>query len=109
MGSSTISARSFFVISTPGSKELPHWACGADQMRRADFTAERKSFVRTCPATPGPQARRDDAQAMHGGACVRHAQTLDGLDALPDEETGAREHRDESARAGIQPEAGDRD
>ena len=37
----------------------------------------------------------------------RHAQSLDGFDPLPDQDTGSGEYRDESACAGVQLEAND--
>lgn len=51
--------------------------------------------------------RRHDLATAHRGACVRHVEVLDGLDALPDENADACGHRDEPARAGLQPKAGD--
>ena len=48
-----------------------------------------------------------DMAQIHRGACLRHAQALDGLDALLDEDPQTRRHRDEPARAGLQPQAGD--
>ena len=53
-------------------------------------------------------AARDDASATtNGRASVRNDQVLDGVDPLPDANAGARAHRDESARPGLQPEARD--
>ena len=43
----------------------------------------------------------------HCGAPVRYLESLDGLDALPDQNAGSGEYRDESARAGVQHEAND--
>ena len=54
-----------------------------------------------------PQARGDDATTKHRRARLRNAQALDGDDALPDSKARAREHRDEPARAGLQPQASD--
>src|SRR5580658_10784747 len=43
------------------------------------------------------------------GACVRYAEILDGIHALPDEAIAQRTNRDEFARAGLQLEASDAD
>src|ERR1700682_2223604 len=42
-----------------------------------------------------------------GRASLRHDKVLDGIDALPDENTQARQHRDGAARPGLQHETGD--
>src|ERR1700730_3921767 len=42
-------------------------------------------------------------------ARLRHAQSLDGLDALPDEDAAARQYRNEPARSCLQPKASDAD
>ena len=53
-------------------------------------------------------AAGDDAAApLYGRAPVRHDQAVDGLDPLPDAHARPRAHRDEPARAGLQPEARD--
>ena len=59
----------------------------------------------------GPrQLARDDAHAQtHRRTSVWHAQTLDGLDSLLDQNPAARTDRDESAHPGLQPETGDAD
>src|SRR5271170_3209695 len=43
------------------------------------------------------------------GACVRYAEVLDGIHALPDEAITQRAHRDEFARAGLQLETSNAD
>ena len=62
---------------------------------------------RSNAAALGPQARCDDIAAIDHRACVRNAKTLDGLDALPDEDDGARWEGDESSRACLPPQARD--
>jgi len=46
---------------------------------------ERRRFGANAAAT-GPQPRRDDTTPQHGGTCLRYAEALDGLDALPNED-----------------------
>jgi hypothetical protein len=58
---------------------------------------------------PRPDAAGLTNPAANHRACLRHAQGLDGRDALPDEDVAARQHRDESARSGLQPETRDAD
>ena len=59
--------------------------------------------------SPGEDAGSRAHPPANRRACLRHAQGLDGRHALPDEETAERQHRDESARPGLQPETRDAD
>ena len=54
--------------------------------------------------SPGPAARRDEATPANRRTSLRHAQSLDGGDALSDQETASRQYRDESPCAGLQPQ-----
>lgn len=47
----------------------------------------------------GTDAGRHANQALDGRASIRDDQSMDGIDTLPDERTGARQGRDEPARA----------
>ena len=55
----------------------------------------------------GPQPQCDEDSPTHRRACLRNIQTLDGLNALPDEDAGACVHRNQSPCAGLQPQAAD--
>ena len=54
------------------------------------------------PAKAGPDVQRHDGAQEHHRACLRHSQTLDGLDALPNPGHRERGHRDEPEHVGIQ-------
>src|ERR1700745_2906025 len=60
-------------------------------------------------SSPGENARGGAHPPADCGACVRYAEILDGIHALPDEATTQRAHRDEFARAGLQLETSDAD
>ena len=66
-----------------------------------DPTLETRGRSRSDAAAAGSAARDDASATTNGRAPVRNDQVLDGVDALPDEDAGARAHRDESARAGL--------
>ena len=51
---------------------------------------EHEAGARGDAAPARPQARRDDAATTHRRARLRHAQALDGFDALPDAKARAR-------------------
>ena len=77
---------------------------------KAQCTTERLSAHRALGTRSGARgdaaatgsAARDDASATtNGRAPVRNDQVLDGMDPLPDQDAGARAHRDESARPGL--------
>jgi hypothetical protein len=54
-----------------------------------------------------PEPGQDAPAPSDGRAPLRHDKVLDGIDALPDENAQARQHRDGAARIGLQYEAGD--
>ena len=70
---------------------------------------EHEDVLEAVQAAAGRHARGGATAPANGRARVRHAQGLDGLDALPDEDAAASANRDELARPGLQPEAGDAD
>jgi hypothetical protein len=53
--------------------------------------------------------RQYASSTTNGGTSARHAQVLDGRRALPDQDAAARQHRNESSRARVQPKARDAD
>src|SRR6187402_1448155 len=53
-------------------------------------------------AAVGPNAQCNDGTQEHHRACLRHSQTLDGLDTLPDQREPKRGDGDEPERAGVQ-------
>jgi hypothetical protein len=65
--------------------------------------ARRRS--RACAAAPRSNARRHGGEKANRGACVWHAQALDGVHALLDQAAAQCQHRDELERAGLQPQA----
>ena len=69
---------------------------------------EHEAVLETYAAPARPQTRSNDAATTHDRARVRDAETVDGLNALPDPGTSTRQHRDEPARARLQHEARDR-
>src|SRR5690242_12615141 len=78
--------------------QLPaHWSLGARGGTGGDA------------GTPGEDAGGGTHPPADRVACVRYAEILDGIHALPDEATIQRAHRDESARAGLQLETSDAD
>src|SRR4029079_9499313 len=78
------------------AERLPaHLALGARSGPRGRATSTRQATL--C----------DDLATTHGRTRLRHAQALDGFDALPDPHAGQREYGDEPARAGLQPQESD--
>ena len=57
--------------------------------------------------TSGSEPGRDAHSTSHRGASVRDTESVDGIDALPDQNARPGEYRDESARVGVQHEAND--
>ena len=70
---------------------------------------EHEAVLETVQDRTRPQSRQDAHKAPDRGASVRHYQSLDGCDALPDEDAAQRAHRDGAARAGLQYETRDED
>jgi transposase len=62
-------------------------------------TLEARGCSRSDAAATGSATRDDASAATNGRACVRNDQVLDGLDTFPDQDAGARAHRDEPACA----------
>ena len=62
---------------------------------------------RSSAGTSGSQPGYDAHPSCHRGTPVRHLESVDGIDALHDQNAGSGEYRDESARAGVQHEAND--
>ncbi len=58
-------------------------------------------------ATAGSSAGNDERAPSDRGASIWHAQTLDGLDPLPDQNAAPSQHGNEPACAGLQPQAAD--
>ena len=54
-------------------------------------------------------ARRHEATPANRRTSLRHAQSLDGRDPLPDQAAASGQYRDESACAGLQPQTRDAD
>ena len=54
-----------------------------DQQLSSHHPMGARGGARSDAAPAGPQTRGDDAATAHDRACVRHAEALDGLDALP--------------------------
>src|SRR4029453_12514010 len=81
-------------------------AQGAMHHRRlsAHCAGGTRGHPRGDAAAAGSATRDDASTTTNGRASVRNDQVLDGVDPLPDEDPGARTHRDESARPGLYPE-----
>ena len=68
---------------------------------------EHEAILETMQRRLDRQPAGDDAATTHHRTCVRNAEALDGLNTLPDAGAEARGHRDEPARARLQPQARD--
>ena len=77
--------------------------------RAARFSLGTRSCSRRNGSTAGPRARANANAPRGRRASLRDFEILDGIDALPDEDTQAGEHGDEFARAGLQSETSDID
>jgi hypothetical protein len=76
---------------------VPDQSAVHTEQQQKDCVQGTRGGARRHAATTRPAARGDDATAMHGRTRLRNAQVRDGFDALPDQETGQRRHRDAPA------------
>ena len=92
---------------TSACPQVPAQGAMHDRRLSAHHALGARGGARGDAAAAGSAARDDASATTDGRAPVRHDQALDGLDPLPDQDAGARAHRDEPARPGLQPEASD--
>ena len=78
------------------------------QCTTSDLPAHRALGTRSGPrgdaGAPRSPARRDEATPANRRTSFRHAQSLDGRDAFPDQAAASRQYRDESPCTGLQPQ-----
>ena len=79
--------------------------CTTGQERRVGDGSTRRARRHAGPA--GSKARRDEDPKTNRRTRLRNTEALDGIGALPDEDARACAHRNQPARARIQPQARD--
>src|ERR1700686_144436 len=88
---------------------LPDQSPMYDERLPAHHAMGTRGGPRDDAGAPAPDAAGLAYPTADRRACVRHAQSLDGGDALSDKDVAARQYRDEPARSGLQPETSDAD